>query len=178
MHGELLRKSTHAALAVVFIILGPMVGPSLTAFFGTALFTVFAVARLMSRYHHIFTVPRSSYGELFFALGVTVSAVAFLPEHVDAYIGGLLVLGFADPLAALVGTRFGSRAYTVWGDTKSIEGSMAAAITSSGILLLMAVPVAYAFFGGLLLMIVEACTPRGGDNLVLPLIAGLIIILI
>ena len=84
----------------------------------------------------------------------------------------------ADPAAALVGTRWGRRAYVANGERRTGEGSLAfclaafacvalplglfsphSAVTVVGVAALLAVAVAG----------VEAVSPRGSDNLFIPL---------
>jgi len=173
---EQARKGVHAALALTFAFLGPTLGPLLTAVLAAALSTTFVAARSIRVFRFFYQVPRTTAGELFFALGVLASALLFLPTHADAFVAGMLVLGLADPLAALIGARFGTHTYRTWGDRKTLEGSMAAAITAAGVLLLFDFSVPAAFTGGVLLAAVEAA-PRGADNLLLPVAAGLLVML-
>ena len=102
---------------------------------------------------------------------------------VNPYIGGLgvMAMGYGDGFAALIGTWQGKHKYSVLGAPKSIEGSIAMFLASLVPLFLMiiagaemdwlsALGLAIAFSA--LGTIVEAVTPRGLDNLTVPLIVS------
>jgi phytol kinase len=89
-----------------------------------------------------------------------------------------MVMAWGDGLAALVGERFGRRRYHVGGHARSIEGSatmFAASLVStlgcfaylSGVSVVTAVPAAVGI--SLVGTFVEAVSPKGLDNLTVPL---------
>ena len=124
-------------------------------------------------------VTRCSHGEMYFALGVT--ALFCMARHsLLLYSVPLLILTFADAMAALVGQRFGRHRYRSLACAKSLEGSAAfficAACSTAGLLVLIAaLPVPHAVLIAvalaLVLTVVEALAWRGLDNLFLPLSA-------
>jgi phytol kinase len=175
IHQEAHRKLVHAGLAISFACIGPLVGPYITALLGFVLLTIFVVGRRFRSLAPLYRVSRVSTGEIYFAVGVVVTALLFLPSHAVSFVVGMLVLAIADPLAALIGTKYGSHMYRAWGDKKTVEGSMACAIAGGGILVFAGAPLWAAYGGGLLLAGVEAYAPRGGDNVLLPLVAGVLI---
>jgi dolichol kinase len=91
-------------------------------------------------------------------------------------IAGILVAGVADPVAALTGRRFGRHRYP---GGKSVEGS--AAFLATSFLLLGAVPGVGPIAAAVLaagLTIAEAPTLRVDDNLYLPGLTALLLLLV
>ena len=96
---------------------------------------------------------------------------------------GVLVMGWGDGMAAVVGQRFGRKPIRVFGSTKSIIGSLALAFFAFIVTALMS----YFFVPGLSLWdlllragatalfasLVELATPFGLDNLSLPILTAL-----
>ena len=175
---ELIRKTIHASLALGCGVLGtygPRWGVMVCA---VALFLAFAGARSWRRTRRLYAVPRISYGEFYFLAGIVASAFIFLPHTPVAWQGSMLVLALADPLAALVGRRFGTHTYHIYGEMRSVEGSAACLVVSGAILHLFgAAPVSVAA-GSIILAWVEAMAPRGSDNLFLPLAAGALFLIV
>lgn len=126
-------------------------------------------------------VERKSYGELCFPLGV---AFLFNLSGGDPalYLPPLLVLTFADGLAALVGKRYGQMLYATDEGTKSIEGSLTfflVAFVATMLALLIwgteSLPhlLVLALLFGIVTVVIEAIAWRGLDNLFLPLLGFL-----
>lgn len=123
-------------------------------------------------------VERSSGGDLYFLLSV---AGLYLLARGDwvLYVVPLLVLTFADGLAALTGVSYGRRRYAAADGFKSLEGSLAfAAVTflATHVPLLLftdtgrAQALAVAALVAMLAMLVEAISWEGLDNLLVPLV--------
>ncbi len=178
MHNETTRKIVHVGLAFIFAALAPLVTMATVAALGGLLFIVFALARLVGAFHVLRRVGRTTYGDLFFATGIVVAAVAFLPTHISAFQTGLLVLGVADSLAALIGRTWGHVRYVVRGEHRSLEGSLACVATALGILLVYGVAPVPAVAGALVLAAIEALAPLGSDNVLLPLAAGALVLFV
>jgi phytol kinase len=128
-------------------------------------------------------VERQSYGDILLAL--SVGTVFLLSEgHAILYLLPISILTLADAAAALTGSRYGRKFFTIEGGQKSIEGSTAffvitLVLTMVCLLLLSDVSrpnvillaVMVAAFGTL----VEADSWRGYDNFFLPV--GLLVFL-
>ncbi len=91
-------------------------------------------------------------------------------------LAGLAALGFADPAAAVVGSRFGERRFAGWGHGRSVEGSLTYLAVAGGAAaaIALAVPGAgpalrLAVGCGIAGAFVEAISPAGIDNLTAPL---------
>lgn len=89
---------------------------------------VFFVLALIARRYKLFKSQhdpgRKTWGEFFFPIGVIAILLINTPRWI--FILAILNLAFADAAAALVGTRYGKKnSYTVFGQKKSLFGSMA-----------------------------------------------------
>lgn len=122
-------------------------------------------------------VERTSFGEIFFALSVLVLFVLGHDRPV-LYVVPLVILTLSDAAAALVGVRFGKRAFAVADGRKSLEGMLAffAVAFISAVLCLGCIadlpPVnilLIAFLLAALGALTEAVSPHGLDNLFVPI---------
>lgn len=88
-----------------------------------------------------------------------------------AVVSGTLAMGLGDGTAALVGTRFGR--HRIGG--KTLEGSFAMMILSFIIFIMFGdASISVAVVSALLAAGVEAITPRGLDNITVPLVSALL----
>jgi hypothetical protein len=121
-------------------------------------------------------VRRRSVGTVLYPAAV---ALVFLAcgDQSSIYVPCLLVLAVADPAAALVGLRFGRHAFTVRGQVKSVEGSLAFFATAAACLFVSLAllpppeahaPLAIAIVVAALGTAAEAASPAGADNLTVP----------
>ncbi|MDD4570746.1 MAG: DUF92 domain-containing protein [Tepidanaerobacteraceae bacterium] len=97
------------------------------------------------------------------------------------YLGalGALTMGYGDGFAAIIGQNFGSRKYKVFGNEKSLEGSigmflfsfMVTTIILSNSIGLDINNVRISFVVAVIAALTEALTPFGFDNLTVPIIS-------
>jgi phytol kinase len=144
----------------------------------------FIVVVSLSRYFHIFqsihSVERPTWGEIFFALAV--GALVFVTHQPWIYAAALLHMSLADGLAAVVGVTLGKHnQYKVFGHPKSVVGSATFFVTS---LIILCIYSAHATTSLSLCFIVvlaagttaiENLGVEGIDNLVVPLLVGIIL---
>ncbi|MBP9760097.1 MAG: hypothetical protein KBD24_01885 [Candidatus Pacebacteria bacterium] len=173
----LIRKASHAVLAVTVVFLALYIPAMWVVWVGVILVVLAVISRTLRIFDPLRHAEGASYGELFFGIGVVLCGLMFLPEYPSAFVAGMLVLGFADTGAALAGRRWGTHIYRVFGEKRSWEGSATACMISFMVLVGAGVGVPFAFFGALLLAGVEALSVRGSDNLVLPIVAGVLTLL-
>jgi phytol kinase len=142
-------------------------------------FTVFlGWTRVRGSLNSVHAVDRPTLGAVVFPLGLLLAAIAVW-SHPAAFSFAALVLAFADPAASLVGKRLNSLSWPVSGGRKSLLGSLAffavalalgtvfASVAGTGAILAVLGAAA-------LLTAVEATLGFGLDNLVIPLVAGLL----
>ena len=176
------RKAIHLGMGMVTLLF-PWLFSSVLTVWIIALIALVPLLLLRLRPHHqaaemLHGVRRSSYGEICFPLGV---AVLFTLSEGDParYLPPLLVLTFADGLAALAGVRYGKLHYVTDEGTKSLEGSLAfftVAFLATFLCLLLTGEeslsrvFALALLFGMVTVVIEAIAWRGLDNLFLPLL--------
>ncbi len=178
---ELVRKLAHMSSAVLAAMLPLVVSFVEIAVLGLVFAALMAASLRMGIFNAIHGVSRTTYGEVFFPLGIAALAVACPNELAFAY--GVLVLGLGDGLAALVGERFGRRVIPLVQTRKTLWGSGAflAACFALGVLLMAptGVSLSYALVAAAAMAIaltpVELFLTYGLDNLLLPTLAGLLI---
>lgn len=136
------------------------------------------IYRQLNIFHATFEGGRKTNGEELYAIGIFVAAL--LSRESWIFTLAILTLTLSDGLAAVLGTAYGQNTrYQVFGSTKSWTGNLTFFMTTlllfvglswGGVgslqyhsLIMGAVPVA------VLLTCVEAISPRGSDNITIPL---------
>jgi phytol kinase len=119
----------------------------------------------------------NEWGLVYYCLMFTVLAGLFAGMPVVVAVG-MLPLAYGDGLGAVIGRKFGRHPYRII-DKKSIEGSLAVFAGTAGSLLVGMVYYGAPLFDaawmaaaiGVVVMVVEGVTPKGLDNLAIPLSA-------
>jgi phytol kinase len=177
---EYSRKLVHSLHALVIAVAPFMVGYELTIII-EALFlvSVFLVSEL-HLFRWMWRVGRKSWGEYLFPVGVIVAALT--AQSMWIYLAGVLVLGIADAVAALVGKKYGRHPYRILGQAKSLQGSVAFVSVASVILLGVFVfgplaPVINEVLLAVMLAVglaaIENLGVYGSDNFLLPVVTVL-----
>lgn len=174
------RKLLHVSSALIIALLPLVLSFAEIAWLAAAFAALMALSMRFQIFPSIHGVTRSTYGEVFFPLGIAVLAVVCPAPVPFAY--GVLVLGVGDGLAALVGERFAKRVVPLGQTSKTFWGSAAflASCFALGCALLASTGAspAYAFVAAaavaLALTPVELFLTRGLDNLALPVLAGML----
>ena len=126
---------------------------------------------------------RAGLGTVYYAFSntVLVAASCYINRLIVGAVG-VMIMTWADGLADVIGRRVGKHKYTVGGSTKSVEGSIGFLIIA-----IIASAITLAYYGysvaaalptlliiSLASTIVEAVSPKGTDNLTVPLLASLL----
>ena len=133
------------------------------------------------------TGQKGQLGTIYFPISF-VALIWLLWGRPHLLVASLMPMTWGDALAAVVGRRFGQRRYTVAGSTRSVEGSammfLASLVATLVPLLLLAPePLDLAAAAGaaavtaLGAMIIEAVSPWGIDNLTVPAVSALLLLL-
>lgn len=170
-------------------------------YIGIIPFATFIVLNYIFYRYRLFSAmdaPDSTPGTVYFAFSITVLFLLFwrTDSPVDrGYIAaaGTMAMTWGDAAASVIGRRWGRHRYTIFGSTRSLEGSAALFIASliAMALTLWLVPasplsplttplapltvVVAAVSAAAVATLVEAFSPHGTDNLSVPLLAGLVI---
>lgn len=184
LHYETARKTLHVGMGLVTLALPWLFDESwpVMVLAATALAALVALrsVRALRRYGSVLhTVRRDSFGEFHFVLGAC--ALFLLTRGNDLfYFIPMLILTFADAIAAVVGIRYGTHPYAFGSARKSLEGSLAffaTAFVCVYVPLVLLTPDAASTCTGIALTVAavatvcEAVAGRGLDNLLVPLAA-------
>ncbi len=183
------RKIIHIISAILiaffpyFFTLREIIFISLFFAFLFSLARVFNAIKIFNLFKIINKVNRISWGEVFYPLGVMLSAIFFLPDRILAFQFGILVLGLSDALANIFGGLFGTYKVKIFNGIKSLEGSAVFFVVT---LLLLIVFQGWAgvyfsvpfLFVALILTSIEFALFFGLDNLFLPILASYLFTLV
>jgi len=176
------RKFLHIMVGNIFFILPLFEHAWVMSFVAAAPFIILTF--LVSPYSPLKIVSETSaaghgMGLVYYAISWTVLAYAFFnrPEIIAI---GIVAMSYGDGFASLIGTKFGKRKYNIFGDEKSIEGSISMFI----ITVLVSLVALYYYDVGINIFVVvaisfvatlvEGLTPKGLDNLTVSFSAALL----
>jgi len=172
------RKLIHTAHGVV-IASWPFFTSYKFIIYAEILFIIVVLlARAFKLMQPLRNIKRRSLGEIFFPVAVIVLAL-YSPLTL-IFAVAMLHLALADTAANLVGRYVKKGRYTVFGQEKSIPGSLAfytvsVCITGAGIVFIpVNLPMLNVFYGLILVpaaaMLAENLSPYGSDNFTVPLV--------
>lgn len=126
---------------------------------------------------------RGNLGTIYFPLAFIALILVFWGNLKPLFVAALMPMTWGDAFAAVIGRRFGRHRYTLFGATRSLEGSLAMfAFSFAGVWIAL-----QAFSGGgpmaglawlpalataLLATAAEAVSPFGLDNLLVPAVSA------
>ncbi len=195
--GEGLRRGLH--LSVEFTRKFVHIGVGMIAFLLVLLFhnwqwailppLAFIVINSISYRRQIFagmeTGERGHLGTIYFPISFAI-LIPLLWSFPALLVASLMPMTWGDAFAAIVGKRWGVRRFTVLGQTRSVEGSLAmfgfSLIATWIALIVFAQPLGaslwLAVLVAVIVTIVEAVSPFGIDNLTVPLVSALVLYLL
>ena len=181
------RKMAHIGGSVVSFFL-PYLMSNISAL---CIGLFFTLVILISKKNYLFKSIHDkkglSIGEVVYPLGIAISAFIIWPISIVAYQGSCLVLGLSDGIAGYIGNIYGKRNYSVLGGSKTIEGSVIFFLFTAIIFMTYyllysvntsVVGVTLVFIYAIGVTFIESIFSCGWDNLVIPIMAGLALILI
>jgi phytol kinase len=179
IHGELKRKLVHIAVTT-FVAFWPwFMSWKVIQLIGIAMVLVLLLNRQVKVLHYLGGIRQQTYGDVFLALSITTAAL--ITNERIFFAVAMLHVALADGFAAIIGTKFGRGwQYKVFGQTKTVLGSMTFWITSICILgagLLAAHSlIPYSNYAALLIILppvltlTENLAVLGTDNLAIPIV--------
>lgn len=176
------RKFLHIMVGNIFFILPLFEHAWVMSFVAAAPFIILTF--LVSPYSPLKIVSETSaaghgMGLVYYAISWTILAYVFFnrPEIIAI---GIVAMSYGDGFASLIGTKIGKRKYNIFGDEKSIEGSISMFI----ITILVSLVALYYYDVGINIFVivaisfvatlVEGLTPKGLDNLTVSFSAALL----
>ena len=181
--GEYSRKLTHILVALWMAFWLFTLSQLAIVYLGLFLLFGIFIAQRFKMFNSIFGVNRLTYGEAMFVIGIMVTALLF--PNPTVYALAVVNLGLADGFAAIIGTCYGTKKYTVFGSTKSLIGMFTAfsiVVFSGSLFWILAVDyrpglifvITHLVATGAVVAGLEFVSSRGIDNLTIPLATGLL----
>jgi dolichol kinase len=109
-------------------------------------------------------------GLVYYAISWTILALIFFDQPWIIAVG-IVAMSYGDGMASLIGMKYGKMEYNIFGDTKTIEGSL-----TMFLVLIITLGIALVYYGeptnlitiGLVALVAttfEGITPKGLDNI-------------
>lgn len=132
---------------------------------------------------------RRNLGTIYFPIAFIALIALFWGDLKPLFVAALMPMTWGDAFAAVIGRRFGRRRYTVFGTTRSLEGSLAMfAFSFAGVWLALLAfssggPMAElawlpALAAALAATAAESISPFGLDNLLVPAVSAAALVLV
>lgn len=162
---ETSRKISHVGSATVVLILTTFLSLGEIAVIAGGFCALMIVARLNKVWKSLYGVSRSTWGEIFFPLGVLLTAL--IATSTEEFICAIAVLGLSDTAAAIVGSRRGAK--KIGKTNKTFDGSLSfALVTALVFLITRAMPFTASVIAVFIITLVEFVSPYGLDNITIP----------
>lgn len=172
---DLSRRLAHIGAGIINIA-APLFVSHIAIIVVNVLFAGLLLAgRNTNHFSSIQTTSRKTYGDVYFPLGIIAAAIVLLPENVAAFQYGVAIMGVSDALAGFIGERWGQAKVMILGNPKTLTGALVFYISSLVITLFFApelLPIVFVL--PLILTAVEFVLVYGLDNLLLPVVAGIL----
>lgn len=131
---EISRKLVHIFSGVIVAFMPFFASWREIQILGLAFIGVILISKKLKIFRSIHAVERVTSGEILFAVAITTLAI--LEPKVWIFTISILHLAVADSMAAIVGVRWGKvTSYKLFGNKKSLHGSLAFLLTSIVIML-------------------------------------------
>ncbi|MEM2022456.1 MAG: SEC59/DGK1/VTE5 family protein [Archaeoglobaceae archaeon] len=152
------------------------------AAFPFVILTFFMSPYLPIRIQSKTTLSGHALGLFYYSIAWTILAF-FLFERCDAISMGIVAMSYGDGFASLIGTKYGKRKFSIFGATKSLEGSLAMFLAS--VAMFAVIQIYYIGEVSLIILplaiiatIIEAITPKGLDNLSVSIAIALLYVML
>lgn len=181
---EVTRKYIHIMLSNIWFISLAFFDNFIIAAILPMLFVI--INSLSYKYNLIKIMEREDkkegIGTVYYAISLTIlSLVTFYIDKPILALPGILIMGYGDGLAAVVGQNIKSKSFNIFGSTKSIAGSTTMFIVSLiiSVLIFAFIGVDYLIAKSILIAfiatILEAVSVKGLDNITVPIIITAIV---
>ena len=144
---------------------------------------IFVIITSFTKYRGIFksihSVDRITFGAEAYPIGVLIATYCFLPLDKNAFIYGMMVGGFSDSMASVIGKYYKYKEITIFGQKKSLGGSLSFFITTVIISYLFIFVLGFELSAisiliiAFILTIAELVQTFGIDNVTIPVLGGM-----
>jgi uncharacterized protein (TIGR00297 family) len=193
MRPENSRQLVHVIVGVFIFLSRVVFHEPLYALITGLLVIAWNLATLtMGRFKSMHATNRVSYGTVYYPLAYVLIVALFWHRDPVALLIAILLMAFADPLAAWIGERYGQRSFTLWQDRKTFAGTAgmffgSALLSTLGLIILIPLsgnpgPAGWWLLLAVLMLavfatIAEIQSNKGSDNITIPLTVSLFVFL-
>ncbi len=169
---EITRKAVHVLTSAVVVYMTFFLSLNEIAAISALFLVFFAATRRYNIWKSLFEIKRKTYGEIMFAVGVILAALISEDERIFAC--SVLVMGLADPAAAIIGQHY-KKAHGFF-NSKTIEGTAGFFLITVFLLGAFGVTTAQtALYFGAITALAELVSKNGLDNITVPLAVSLLL---
>jgi dolichol kinase len=180
------RKFIHIMTGNIAFLLPIFLTKEIMAFFAAGPFIILTF--LMSPFGPIKKIKGKTsaaghgMGLVYYSISWTILAYVFFDYKLVIAIG-ILAMSYGDGFASLIGLNFGKIKFNIFGSSKSIIGSFSMLVFSYLTFIIALLYYNFSINQNVLIiliiisfcaMIIELCTPKGFDNLSVPLITSIL----
>lgn len=181
LESEYSRKLIHITVGTFAAFWGFYLNDMQVVLLATAMFAVVLISRFVGLFAAIHSVKRKTWGELFFPLGIAMSAVITVSPWV--FLAAVLHVSLADGFAAVIGRGYVKKyGYKVFGQQKTVVGTLT--FFNASIFIILAVmllapelPISLALV--LLVPLIASAAENigmyGSDDLLVPIVVGFLL---
>lgn len=179
------RKISHILCAIITALLPLYLDLNEAIYCLIALILLAASTKVLNTFKRIELSDKKNLGTIYFPAGGLLTALLFWNVDTKIFMGSILVLGFADSLAAIFGKRYG-KLNIISGTKKTYVGSItfflvtliifsffyALSINLENILIIKLILIVLA---SMVVTVVEFLSPKATDNILIPLSSGIVL---
>lgn len=180
---ELTRKIVHIGTGNIILLAWWLNIPASVILLASIVASVVAIASyFLPILPSVNGVGRKSLGTLFYAISIGILTALFWHDGQQQYTAiGILIMSYGDGMAALIGKKWGKNPYEVWGNKKSLQGSLTMTLVSIFMVIIMLnfggnwqwENLIIAVIIGIFATILETISYVGIDNLTVPVGSGI-----
>ena len=172
---EIIRKVPHMLIGVILAISPLYMTKKEILISALILFLGVWIGKYSPFFKNIFSIKRITYGMWITPISFSLLAFLWLPENINSFIFGMLILAFSDALASLIGVHWGKPKWFLM--NKSWAGSFAFFLTTVFLFYIFPeknITFQHNILASAFLTIIEIFSIFGLDNITVPFFASLL----
>lgn len=171
---EVHRKFGHICVGLIVIVASTQISQHTMILYACILF-LGAMGSRIARIGSIYNIDRRSLGTALYPIAVLIMVLLWMPDNTHLLQFGVLILTIPDALSALIGSQWGRQIPRF---NKSILGSSIFFICTAAVVLLFTQVWWIVLVIAVVLTVVEFFSQWGIDNLLLPISAGFLLLIL
>lgn len=191
LKGEFARKFVHIVTATFAAFWPLFLSFEQIALLSLIFVAVLIIVKQLKLFTSLKSVKRATYGEIWYALGIGVTALIF--QNAQIFAVAILTMALADGFAAVVGVGMGKKArrFKINGHQKTWAGTATFLLISftlnaiywfvlnpsalSADVTNAVLPLILSGLAATILTCAELLSPKGSDNVIVPVLAGFLV---